>query len=116
MTTGRGSLRPRPVSDPDVRVVVIHHAGGSRSRAIVDLVAHLVDELSPWTDRPLALFGHSVGALVTYELARPLGACRGRCGSACRRTVGRRRAQRTGRGSTGCRRCIAKCHPNRCRD
>ncbi len=34
------------------------------------LVDALADALAPWTDRPYALFGHSMGAIVAYELAR----------------------------------------------
>lgn len=36
------------------------------------LVTTLVDDLRPWLDRPFALYGHSVGALVAFELARRL--------------------------------------------
>ncbi|WMX48576.1 thioesterase II family protein [Streptomyces roseicoloratus] len=39
-----------------------------------ELVAFFADELLPWTDRPFAFFGHSMGALVAYELTRRLTA------------------------------------------
>lgn len=37
-----------------------------------DLVAGIVDALQPELDRPFALFGHSMGALVAFEVAREL--------------------------------------------
>jgi medium-chain acyl-[acyl-carrier-protein] hydrolase len=37
------------------------------------LLDDLVPALTPWLDRPFALFGHSLGALVAFELARRLG-------------------------------------------
>ena len=39
-----------------------------------ELVAYFSRELLPWTDRPFAFFGHSMGALVAYELTRRLAA------------------------------------------
>lgn len=36
------------------------------------LVESLADALSPWLDRPYALFGHSMGGLLAFELARTL--------------------------------------------
>lgn len=36
------------------------------------LTSLLCDALEPWLDRPFVLFGHSVGALVSFELAREL--------------------------------------------
>jgi medium-chain acyl-[acyl-carrier-protein] hydrolase len=36
------------------------------------LVRDLAAGLSPWLDRPFALFGHSMGAVVAFELARVL--------------------------------------------
>lgn len=37
---------------------------------IEPLVDALADALAPWTDRAYALFGHSMGAIVAFELAR----------------------------------------------
>jgi medium-chain acyl-[acyl-carrier-protein] hydrolase len=40
-----------------------------------DLVAALAEQLAPWAaDLPYALFGHSLGALVAYELGQALWA------------------------------------------
>jgi medium-chain acyl-[acyl-carrier-protein] hydrolase len=36
------------------------------------LVDTLVEELIPWIDRPFALYGHSMGALLAFELTREL--------------------------------------------
>lgn len=41
------------------------------------LVRALGDELRPFLDRPFAFFGHSMGALVAFELARHLRATHG---------------------------------------
>ena len=93
-------VRPRPVEDPRLRLLVLHHAGGSHvafrrwarllptgwEACLVDapgrghaadaaplrtmggFVRHLVDELSPFLDRPYALFGHSMGAVAGFAL------------------------------------------------
>lgn len=39
---------------------------------IIPLVEALVEGIIPYLDRPYALFGHSMGALVAFELARSL--------------------------------------------
>lgn len=39
---------------------------------LMPLVRALGDEIAPLLDRPLALFGHSMGGLVAFELARLL--------------------------------------------
>ncbi len=39
---------------------------------LVDLVAALLPNLLPVLDKPFALFGHSMGALIAYEVARQL--------------------------------------------
>lgn len=36
------------------------------------LAERIVEELGPWTDRPYALFGHSMGSIVAFEAARRL--------------------------------------------
>lgn len=36
------------------------------------MIPALVEELVPFTDKPLMLFGHSMGALLSYELAHQL--------------------------------------------
>jgi medium-chain acyl-[acyl-carrier-protein] hydrolase len=41
-------------------------------RRMEPLVAMLADELRPLLDRPVAFFGHSMGALIAFELARSL--------------------------------------------
>lgn len=38
------------------------------------LIAHLLDELQQFSERPFAFFGHSMGALIGFELARALHA------------------------------------------
>jgi medium-chain acyl-[acyl-carrier-protein] hydrolase len=35
-----------------------------------DLIAHVTDALAPWMREPFVLFGHSLGALMAYEMAR----------------------------------------------
>jgi surfactin synthase thioesterase subunit len=100
-------VRPRPVADPAVRLVVFHHAGGSAAayfpltrcvpadwdvllldlpgrgkrharpalESIAELAAVATADVLPWCDgAPLALFGHSLGAVVAYETARALEA------------------------------------------
>lgn len=39
---------------------------------IMPLVRALATELSPYLDKPFAFFGHSMGALISFELARQL--------------------------------------------
>ena len=63
---------------PDIDVLAVQYPGRQDRRhepfltsigAIADRVAEL---LSDKTDRPLGLFGHSMGAMVAYEVARRL--------------------------------------------
>lgn len=48
-------------------------------RRMAPLVVELADALEPHLDLPFALFGHSCGALVAFELARELRRRRARC-------------------------------------
>ncbi|KUN65975.1 thioesterase II family protein [Streptomyces griseorubiginosus] len=63
-----------------VEVLAVQYPGRQdrRNEPFVDSLAELtgavVDELLPWTDRPLALFGHSLGAVLAFEVARGLTA------------------------------------------
>ncbi|WP_327091571.1 alpha/beta fold hydrolase [Nonomuraea sp. NBC_01738] len=70
-----------PVSQalsPAVEVLAIQYPGRQdrRTEPLIDdvhtLAAQIADNLGPWTDRPFALFGHSMGATVAYEVARLL--------------------------------------------
>jgi surfactin synthase thioesterase subunit len=102
-----GFLRPRSPERPAVRVIGVHHAGGSASAyhplsrslppgwdlllldlpgrgkrasvAPIDdmsrLVEQVVSDVRPYLDgTPVALFGHSLGAVVALEVARVLDA------------------------------------------
>lgn len=72
-----------PVSralSPAVDVLAVQYPGRQdrRTEAPVDDISKLADilaeELRPSTDRPLALFGHSLGATLAYEVALRLEA------------------------------------------
>lgn len=97
-------IRPRPVSDPAVRLFLLHHAGGShllyrgwaehfpkdwelclleapgrgslQALPLIDDCDLLVDyfhaAIAPLLDRPFGFFGHSMGALIAYQLTRRL--------------------------------------------
>ncbi|WP_405817783.1 thioesterase II family protein [Streptomyces sp. NBC_00838] len=65
---------------PDVEVLSVQYPGrhDRRHERPVDdlhlLADRIAEALGPWTDRPFALFGHSYGALLGYEVARRLRA------------------------------------------
>jgi medium-chain acyl-[acyl-carrier-protein] hydrolase len=63
---------------PDIELVRVNLPGRETrlreppATRIEPLVDTLVAELVTWMDRPFALYGHSMGALVAFELAREL--------------------------------------------
>ncbi|MFG2910416.1 thioesterase II family protein [Kitasatospora sp. NPDC048286] len=70
-----------PVSQampPSVDVLCVQYPGRQDRRAepfldnIPDLADRVFAALLPWTDRPLAFFGHSMGATLAFEVARRL--------------------------------------------
>ncbi|EFL19872.1 alpha/beta fold hydrolase [Streptomyces sp. C] len=97
-------IRPRPLDDPEVRLFLFHHAGGShllyrgwaehfpqdwelclleapgrgqqQTLPLIDDCDRLVDyfhtAIAPLLDRPFGFFGHSLGALIAYQLTRRL--------------------------------------------
>lgn len=63
-----------------VDVIAVHPAGRAHRfreaplRNIGEMVAAYRVDLQPWLDRPVAVFGHSLGAVVAAEFARALEA------------------------------------------
>ncbi|MFI1227525.1 MULTISPECIES: thioesterase II family protein [unclassified Streptomyces] len=63
---------------PEVEVLAVQYPGRQDRRdeplldSIAALRAGLAEALTPWLDRPIAVFGHSMGALLGYETARLL--------------------------------------------
>lgn len=75
-----------PVSQampPSVDVLCVQYPGRQDRRAepVIDSIPDLADQvfaaLLPWADRPLAFFGHSMGATLAFEVARRLERRRG---------------------------------------
>lgn len=76
---GASAFRRWPASlGSDVDVVAIQPPGReSRHREpalpnVLEVVAAVVTELEPLLDRPYALFGHSLGGVIAFEVAREL--------------------------------------------
>ena len=65
---------------PEIQLLPVHLRGrGGRFieepfRQLPELVESLAGELAPHLDRPFAFFGHSMGALISYELSLHLRA------------------------------------------
>ncbi|KPI15352.1 Oleoyl-(acyl-carrier-protein) hydrolase [Actinobacteria bacterium OK074] len=63
---------------PAVEVVAIRLPGRESRldepplRRVPDIVAALTADVGPWLDRPHAWFGHSLGALIAFEMCRAL--------------------------------------------
>ena len=79
--------------DVDVRPIQLPgretRLGEQPYRRLADLLDPLCAALDPYLDRPYAFFGHSMGALVAFEVARRLSAG-SRPGPACLMVSGRR--------------------------
>lgn len=62
--------------EPDISVLGIQYPGRQdrRHEPLIEDIGRLADEIGealiPWETRPFAFFGHSMGALVAYEVAR----------------------------------------------
>jgi len=60
---------------PAIDVLAVQYPGRQdrRTEPCLDDIADLADEVTerllPWTDRPLAIFGHSMGATLAFEVA-----------------------------------------------
>jgi pyochelin biosynthetic protein PchC len=61
---------------PDIEVLAVQYPGRQDRRAepLIDDLGALADlsfaGLADWTDKPFAFFGHSMGALIAYEVAQ----------------------------------------------
>lgn len=63
---------------PTIEVCVVHRTGcgdhlrGVRLNRIGPAVEAVCSALAQWSDKPFAFFGHSIGALIAFEVARRL--------------------------------------------
>ncbi|MCA1217238.1 thioesterase II family protein [Streptomyces sp. 8L] len=62
--------------EPDISVLGVQYPGRQdrRHEPLIEDIGRLADEiyeaLAPWETQPLALFGHSMGSVVAFEVAR----------------------------------------------
>ncbi|CAM5379606.1 alpha/beta fold hydrolase [Streptomyces atroolivaceus] len=63
---------------PGIEVLAVQYPGRQDRRAekciedVHELADHVARELEVWADKPLTLFGHSMGSVLAYEVARRL--------------------------------------------
>ncbi|MGY1438799.1 thioesterase II family protein [Streptomyces reniochalinae] len=63
---------------PDVEVLAVQYPGRQDRRneppvaSLAELATSVGEVLDPWLDKPYAFFGHSMGALLAYQVARRL--------------------------------------------
>jgi pyochelin biosynthesis protein PchC len=63
---------------PAVELLAVQYPGRQDRRGepnvenLMDMVPPIADELASWNDRPFAMFGHSMGAAIAFEVARHL--------------------------------------------
>ncbi|MFF5209063.1 thioesterase II family protein [Streptosporangium sp. NPDC000396] len=63
---------------PTVEILAVQYPGRQDRlaerpiEAVPELAARITERLASWADRPLVLFGHSMGAVVAFEVARRL--------------------------------------------
>lgn len=75
---GGASIFRRWTTPPDVEICAVQLPGREDrfteppSRAVTDLIPQLAEALQPFLDRPYAFFGHSMGAIIAFELASQL--------------------------------------------
>jgi pyochelin biosynthetic protein PchC len=64
---------------PDLEVLCVQYPGRQDRRhepnigSIGELADRVYEALCPWSDRPMAFFGHSMGAILAFEVALRIG-------------------------------------------